>query len=141
MGKSTHGKCGTRLYNIFQGMKKRCYNKHRKDFYEYGGRGITICKEWLDDFMTFYDWAINNGYDDTLTIDRVDNNKAYSPDNCRWVDIKTQSNNTRKNVYLTYDGETMTLAEWSRKLNINRNTLKARHRKGWSDKDCLFGKG
>lgn len=122
-------------------MKKRCYNKHRKDFYEYGGRGITVCKEWFDDFMTFYDWSMSNGYNDNLTIDRIDNNKGYSPDNCRWVDIKTQSNNTRKNVYLSYNGETMTLAEWSRKLNINRNTLKARYRKGWSDKDCLFGKG
>ena len=138
MGKSTHGKCGTRLYNIFQGMKKRCYNKHRKDFYEYGGRGISICDEWLNDFQTFYDWSMSNGYDDNLTIDRIDNDKGYSPANCRWVDIKTQSNNTRKNVYLGYNGETMTLAEWSRKLNINRNTLKARYRKGWSDKDCLF---
>lgn len=116
MGKLKHGQCGTRLYNIFRGMKKRCYNKNCKDFYKYGGRGITVCDEWKDSFQAFYDWSIANGYFDNLTIDRIDNNKGYSPDNCRWVDIKTQSNNTRKNVFLTYNGETMTLAEWGEKI-------------------------
>ena len=140
LGKIIHGKTHTRLYNIYKGMKRRCYNKTDKDYKDYGGRDITICDEWLNDFMSFYNWSMNNGYDESLTIDRMDNNKGYSPDNCRWVDVKTQSNNTRRNVYLTYCGLTLTLAEWSRKLKVNRNTLKWRYRRGYTDKECLFGK-
>lgn len=85
-----------RLYKIFAGMKTRCYNKNRDDYKHYGKKGIKICDEWLSDFKSFYDWAINNGYQDDLTIDRKDVNGDYNPNNCRWVDKKTQSRNTSK---------------------------------------------
>ena len=90
--------------------------------------------------MNFYNWSMNNGYDDTLTIDRIDNNKGYSPNNCRWVDMKTQSNNTRRNVYLTYKGKTQSMTQWAEDLNISYYMVRARHYRGWSDKECLFGK-
>lgn len=85
-----------RLYKIFAGMKTRCYNKNRDDYKHYGKKGIKICDEWLSDFKSFYDWAINNGYKDNLTIDRKNVNGDYNPNNCRWVDKKTQSRNTSK---------------------------------------------
>lgn len=90
-----HGKAGTRLYRIFIGLKNRCYSKKNTAYSEYGGRGITVCQEWLDDVNNFLEWAIKNGYNDKLTIDRIDVNKGYSPDNCRFVDYSTQAYNKR----------------------------------------------
>ena len=127
----THGVSDSRLYNIWCNIKQRCYNKNNNSYKDYGGRGIIICDEWLD-FEPFYEWAMDNGYNDDLTIDRVDNNGNYEPSNCRWVDIKTQSNNKRNNHYITYNGKTQTLAQWSDELNINYNKLWARIKYGWS---------
>lgn len=94
--KITHGLKKHKLYNVWIDIKRRCLNTDRKYYVNYGGRGITVCREWKDNFLSFYTWAMDNGYMDRLTIDRKDNDKGYSPDNCRWVNMKTQAKNTRK---------------------------------------------
>lgn len=127
----------TRLYRIYKTMKTRCYNKNRDDYLKYGKRGITICDAWLNDFMSFYDWSMNNGYDDNLTIDRIDNNKGYSPDNCRWVDRKVQANNTRRNKYISYENETYTISQWAEILNIGQSVLSHRLGSNWKTDEIL----
>lgn len=114
-----HGKRHTRLYMTYYRLKQKCYNSNNKDYPNYGGRGITICDEWLNDFMSFYDWAINNNYRDDLTIDRIDVNGNYDPSNCRWVDTKTQNRNKRTNLQYTINGETHCLGEWCEILNLD----------------------
>lgn len=97
-----HGKHNTRLYHIYYAMKNRCYNKDNNRYQYYGKRGIVVCDEWLNDFQAFYEWAMNNNYKENLTIDRIDPNGNYTPDNCRWADIATQNRNTRQNRYIKY---------------------------------------
>lgn len=129
-----HGLSRTRIYNIYQGMKRRCYNKKDKDYLNYGSRGIKICDEWLDSengLHNFYNWAINNGYKDNLSIDRINNNGDYKPKNCRWVDNKVQSNNKRNCHYITYNNNTHTIAEWSKILHINESTIHERIKLGF----------
>ena len=133
----THGKTNTRLYRIYRNMKERCYKESCKDFLRYGGRGIKICNEWLSDFQNFYDWSMSNGYTDELSIDRINNDENYSPDNCRWTDEVTQSNNRRSNIKLTYDNKTLTTTEWARILNVKADTLHNRKRLGWSDEKII----
>lgn len=132
----THGKSKTRLNNTWRCMKQRCLNPNNSAYKNYGGRGITVCNEWQE-FQPFYDWAIANGYKDDLTIDRIDVNGNYEPSNCRWVDTKTQSNNTRRSHYITYKGETMTLTQWANKLNMNKGTLTKRLNSGWSIEEAF----
>ena len=125
-----------RLNRIFYLMNARCdpNGVNKKDYFD---RGITVCEEWKDNFLAFAIWAIENGYADDLTIDRIDNNKGYSPSNCRWASLREQANNRRNNTILTYNGESHTIAEWSRKLNMSRDTISLRIRKGWSAEEAL----
>ena len=138
MGKITHGKRHTRLYSIWTDMKTRCNNPKRDKYARYGARGITVCEEWLNNFQAFYDWAMANGYADNLTIDRKDNDKGYSPENCRWITMKEQASNKSTNHLITHDGQTCTIAEWARKTGISREVLKDRIcRYGWDSDRAL----
>lgn len=132
-----HKMSNSRLYSIYRGMKDRCYNQNMPEYHNYGGRGITICDEWLNDPSAFFKWSLENGYSDDLTIDRKDNDKGYSPENCRWSTFVEQQNNKSNNTLLTKDGETHTIAEWSRILNISASTISTRLSKGYSDEEAL----
>lgn len=129
----THGQTKTRLYNIWYNMRNRCNKKSAVDYCRYGGRGIEVCEAWQNSFTPFFEWAMANGYRDDLTLDRIDNNGNYCPENCRWADSETQNNNRRSNHYITYSGETLTVSQWARRLGINKVTLQSRLSKyGWS---------
>ena len=119
-----HGKFDTRLYRIMHDMKQRCLNPNNKHYKHYGGRGIKIYDLWLEDFDAFYDWAINNGYNDNLTIERIDVNGNYEPNNCKWIVINDQLKNTRRSRLITCNGETLCLKDWADKLNIPMSTLR-----------------
>lgn len=118
-----------RLYNIWQSMRKRCYSPSNKDYKNYGQRGITICDSWKDSYIEFYRWSLDNGYCDNLSIDRIDTNGNYSPDNCRWVSMKVQQRNRRNNVYIFHDGQTLALSEWCEILHFNYIKAKEKCRK------------
>lgn len=133
---TTHGLSETRLYEIWCGMKKRCLSPTNQAYANYGGRGITICEEWLD-FKRFYEWAMKNGYQDHLTLERKNNNKGYSSDNCKWATQKEQVSNTRRNHLITHDGRTMTLTAWAETLGMKVNTLWLRIKKGWTIEKAL----
>ena len=121
-----HGQWKSRLYNIWRGIKKRCYDKKNKSFKYYGAKNITISPIWKDNFKSFYDWAMDNGYQEDLTIDRIDNNGNYEPSNCRWKTSKEQANNRTTCRYLTYNGETHTVTEWAEITNIPRHRIYCR---------------
>lgn len=114
-----HGKSNSRLYNIYNGILQRCYNNNYHNYCDYGGRGIKVCDKWLEDFETFYDWAMDNGYKENLTIDRIDNNKGYSPENCQWTTTYEQNKNRRCSVLVRYNGEIKTISEWIKVLNLD----------------------
>lgn len=118
-----HGAAQTRLYKIWKGMKQRCLYRKHTHYKEYGGRGITICEEWKNNFKAFYEWSIQNGYTDKLTIDRIDVDGNYEPSNCRWVDMKTQCRNKKNNTIVVYEGKEITLAEAAELSGINRKTF------------------
>lgn len=134
---TTHGEHGSRLYNIWRGMKQRCNYKKQIGYEKYGGRGIKVCKEWEEDFVQFRDWAYSNGYSDELTIDRIDNDGDYEPSNCRWVTVKEQSNNRSTNRNLEYNREIKTLSEWADFVGMKNSTLYMRLNAGWSVKKAL----
>lgn len=135
-----HGMSRSRIYNIYNGIINRCYNKNNYSFKYYGERQIKVCDEWLGEhgFENFYQWSIKNGYSGALTIDRIDVNGNYEPGNCRWVDMKTQANNRRNNVNIIYNGKNQTLAQWSEELGINFYTLYARIEKNNWDVERAF---
>ena len=132
-----HGKTYTPLYYIWTAMKARCYNKNNKSYKNYGGRGISMCEKWKNDFMSFYDWSISNGYKEKLSIDRINNNGNYDPYNCRWATRKEQQRNTRKNHIIEYNGEKHCISEWAEKFGININTLRVYLWKGMTIKEVI----
>lgn len=129
---TTHGESKTRLYHIYYGIKKRCYNKNAYNYDNYGGRGISMCDEWISDYNAFKQWALSNGYNENLSIDRVDVNGNYSPGNCRWVDRVAQANNRRSSHVVEMNGQIHTLAEWAKILNIPYKRLHKQFSKGVS---------
>lgn len=131
----THGKTNTRLYKIWQGIKSRCYYKKHIEYKNYGGRGINVYFKWKNDFISFYNWAINNGYKNNLTIDRIDVNGNYEPNNCRWVNMKTQENNRSNNRKIKYKDKIYTLSQLSEKINISSATLAWRINNDWEEKE------
>lgn len=120
---ATHGMTGTRLHRIWKAMKTRCYNPNTYDYKTYGAKGIRVCDEWKNDFMAFHDWAINNGYSDKLSIDRIEVNGDYCPENCRWASDVTQANNKASTRYVEYNGKSYTLTELSQMTGFTRETL------------------
>lgn len=136
-GETLFGK-PTRLYRVWDGIKERCYNPNKNYYSIYGGRGIKMCEEWRCSFDSFKKWAISNGYNGSLTIDRIDTNGDYCPENCRWATPKEQSNNKRNNVFITYNGETKTIAQWSEITGIPFHTIRKRYVNGWRLEDVFL---
>lgn len=108
---------------MWKGIKARCYNKNHKNYDRYGGRGVVMCDDWKNSFQEFEQWALQNGYEDGLTVDRIDNNGIYSPDNCRLVTRVAQANNRSNSIMVTYNGITETLSWWAKELGIKYSTL------------------
>ena len=135
MSKKTHGMTKTPLYVVWKSMRKRCNCATCQDYKNYGGRGIKICDEW-NDFINFYSWAVNNGYQKGLSIDRIDVNGNYEPSNCRWADSKTQGRNKRDTIFMAYEGQVLPLQTVVELSGIKRTTLARRLKSGWSDYDA-----
>ena len=131
-----HGCANTRLYNIWKTMRQRCFNKNNVKYQNYGGRGISICEEW-NDFLSFKEWAINNGYSEVLTIDRIDVNGNYEPSNCRWVTLEMQANNKSNNKIIVYNSMQMTMADFCRKYNLKYKMFSKYLTKGISVIDAM----
>ena len=134
-----------RLRNIWCGIKRRCTNPKDSRYPRYGGRGIAICDDWLYSFDSFQQWAINNGYSDNLTIDRIDNNGDYIPDNCRWITHSEQQRNRNNNIRVEHNGESKTISEWSRILGLSDKCLYKRYKsaikhKGFCEYDDMINK-
>ena len=145
-GKITHCGCNKphsyrlsypRLYSIWTDMKQRCLNPNNDRAEDYGKRGITVCEEWKKSFEKFVIWALNNGYEENLTLDRKNVDGNYEPSNCRWITSFEQMSNMRKNINITYNGETDILASWCRRLNLKYSTVAYRLKHGWSVEDAF----
>lgn len=135
--RAKHGGAGTRLYREWKAMRSRCKCKNTESYQKwYGAKGITVCPEW-DDFAVFRDWALANGYSDELSIDRIDPDKGYSPDNCRWADRYQQANNRTSNHYVEINGEKKTVAEWCRYAGISKSYWYKRYNQGLRGEDLL----
>lgn len=133
LDRTTHGDTPTgehkRLWEIWQGIKQRTSNPNNKSYARYGGRGISVCEEWRENYVNFRDWALNNGYSDNLTIERIDVNGDYCPENCRWATVKEQCNNRRTNVLIEWNGKTQNIERWSEETGIPYKILHDRYRR------------
>lgn len=132
-----HGGKGTRLYNIWLAMKARCKNPNRPEYKHYGGRGISVCPDW-ENFANFQEWAITNGYQDHLTLDRIDVNGNYYPKNCRWATYEEQANNKRKTIKITVGDETHTISEWCKITNVPETAIRHRIHYGWEPQKIVY---
>ncbi len=131
-GMYKHGQYDTKLYKVWSAMKHRCNNPNDESYHNYGGRGITYFHEWKE-FEPFYEWATKNGYEEGLTLERIDVNGNYEPDNCTWIPKSKQTSNRRVNKYITYKGETKIMKEWAKELGIDYHVIQSRITKlGWS---------
>ncbi len=136
-----HGMTNSRLYVIWCNMKARCNNPKSSEYYLYGGRGISVYKKWQNDFQAFAEWAIASGYNDTLSIDRINVDGNYTPNNCRWATFAEQAINQRRNHFVTAFGKTMTIKEWSDYSGIKYDTIERRlNQYGWSAEDAVSRK-
>lgn len=141
----SHGGSGSRLFRVWTGMKTRCYNKNEKRYANYGARGIVVCDEWRKSFEAFRDWALANGYDENApygecTLDRIDVNGNYCPENCRWATMYQQANNMTSNHLIEYHGERHTISEWSTILNIPKYIISTGLRSGKNFSDIVESK-
>lgn len=135
----THGQRYARIYRVWEGMKKRCYKPSHPFYPHYGGRGIVVCDEWKDSFETFYQWAMSHGYSDSLTIDRIDNNGNYCPENCRFVTQTEQIRNRSISRMATINGKTKSLMEWASENGLEYQTVYRRYRRGATGNDLIKG--
>lgn len=133
----THGLRNHRLYGIWVNMKTRCYNSKSPKYKRYGGRGIKICDEWLDNFMNFYNWSMDHGYKDDLSIDRINNDGNYEPSNCRWTTAKEQASNKSTTNLITFNGKTQCVKAWTEELGFSKEALRERLKRGWSIEKAL----
>lgn len=133
----THNASKTGAYRSYKAMMGRCYREKDIHFNAYGKRGITVCEEWKGNPKSFIEWAMKNGWKEHLTLERIDNNKGYSADNCCWIIKEMQPKNKRQNIMITYDGETLCAEDWSKKTGINAQAIRWRYKHGW-DIDSIF---
>lgn len=132
-----HGLSHTRIHSIWRSIKDRCYNPKNRHYKHYGGRGISVCDEWKDNFIPFYNWSLENGYEENLTIDRIDVNAGYYPGNCRWVSVETQANNKRNNKVFTLNGKTLTISQWSKETGVKYGDIQNRLNYGYSFEEAI----
>lgn len=134
-----HGKTNSRIYRIYNLMKNRCYNHNVPRYKNYGARGIRVCDDWLgeDGFIAFNNWAILNGYNDDLTIERIDVNGNYCPENCKWIRKEEQAKNKTSNVIIEIDDKKQILSEWCKEFNIEYGLAHERMYNGWNAIDAL----
>lgn len=135
-----HGLRKTRLYRIWSNIKTRCYNVNDTHYKRWGAKGVVMCDEWRNDFKAFYDWAMSHGYSDELTIDRIDNNKGYEPTNCRWVTLAENNRNKPHVKYITHNGKTQTIGQWTKELGLGKETIRERLKRGWTETEALMGR-
>lgn len=132
-----HNMSKTKLYRSWNRMKNRCYAKSMACYELYGGRGIKVCDEWKNNFLSFKEWALNNGYKENLSLDRINVDGDYEPNNCRWITMFEQASNKRTNVFYTINGITKTQTQWARYYNIPITNLRRRLSSGWNIEDAL----
>lgn len=138
---ASNGESNTRLYKEWFAMRRRCKATNGEKYEWYGKHGIKVCEEWERSYLAFKEWALANGYNDSLSLDRIDVNGDYEPSNCRWITMAEQQNNKRGTHYVEYNGQVKTLMDWAREYNLDGEKLRSRVRAGWTDgEEILFGR-